>query len=415
MAAIIVQNLGKSYKIYSSRLGRLINALTGGRYKNPQEKWVLRDINFTVTPGESIGIIGQNGAGKSTLLKIITGTTPSTQGKVVIQGKVAALLELGMGFNPEFSGRENAIMTCQLMGLSNFEINELLPSIKEFSELGEYFEQPLRTYSSGMQIRLAFSAATAVRPEILIVDEALSVGDAYFQHKCIAKIREFKEQGTTLFFVSHDPGAVKTLCDRAIMLENGQMVKDGTPSDVLDFYNAMIVKKEAELNIKQLANEYGQLSTRSGNNKARIDKVELLDANQKSARVFMVGELITLSCIVHYREPIEQATLGFMIRDRLGREVFGTNSYYLKHHLDVIQTPLSLKIDFQLGLNLGPGDYSLSLSSHTGDSHISDNHDWWDNALMFRIIPNGSLVFVGVAYLPIAIKSEVQHLKASKP
>ncbi|MBU1137462.1 MAG: ABC transporter ATP-binding protein, partial [Proteobacteria bacterium] len=228
--------MGKKYKRYPNRWTRLGEWFSLGKYQGHKATWVLRNLSFEVNDGESLGIIGVNGAGKSTLLKLLTRTSAPSEGSVEISGRVSALLELGMGFHQDFTGRVNALMTCQMMGYSSEEAHGLIEEIREFSELGDYLDQPVRVYSTGMQVRLAFSAATVTRPEILIVDEALSVGDAYFQHKCIRRIREYREQGTTLLFVSHDPGAVKSLCNRAILLDGGAIIKDGAPDSVLDYY-----------------------------------------------------------------------------------------------------------------------------------------------------------------------------------
>ena len=238
MGILIVSNVGKSYKKYSGKWARVAEWLTGK--DQHQKKWVLDDINFVVNPGEAVGIIGVNGAGKSTLLKIVTGTTEPSRGFVKMQGRVAAMLELGMGFHPDFTGRQNAVMAGQLLGISTIEINACMPAIEQFAEIGDYIDRPVRTYSSGMQMRLAFSVATAVRPDILIVDEALSVGDAYFQHKSFNRIREFREQGTTLLIVSHDRSAIQSLCDRAILLESGRVAKDGPPEEVMDYYTMIL-------------------------------------------------------------------------------------------------------------------------------------------------------------------------------
>ncbi|MDD2547725.1 MAG: ABC transporter ATP-binding protein, partial [Burkholderiaceae bacterium] len=209
-------DLGKAYKRYPNRWARLREWLQPGAPRH-ELQWVLKGLNLRVAPGQAVGVIGRNGAGKSTLLKMITGTSTPTQGHVTLQGRVAALLELGMGFHPDFTGRQNAWMAAQLLGLADAEIAASMPGIEAFAEIGRYIDEPVRTYSSGMQVRLAFSVATAVRPDVLIVDEALAVGDVYFQHKCYARIRGFRAQGTTLLFVSHDPGAIKSLCDRAVL------------------------------------------------------------------------------------------------------------------------------------------------------------------------------------------------------
>ena len=228
MGTVRVEGLGKAYKQYPTRWARLAEWVLPFASTRPALHWVLRDISFRVAPGEAVGIIGINGAGKSTLLKIITGTTQPTTGHVELTGSVAAMLELGMGFHADFTGRQNVFMAGQLLGLGVEEISQLMPEIEAFAEIGEYIDQPVRVYSSGMQMRLAFSVATARRPDILIVDEALSVGDAYFQHKSFDRIRQFRRAGTTLLIVSHDKQAIQSICDRAILLDGGRLAKEGS-------------------------------------------------------------------------------------------------------------------------------------------------------------------------------------------
>jgi lipopolysaccharide transport system ATP-binding protein len=230
MGKITVSGLGKAYKQYSSRWSRLADWVFPRKANRYKLKWVIEDLNFSVESGEALGIIGINGAGKSTLLKMIVGTVQPSTGSIETSGKVAALLELGMGFHPDFTGRQNALMAGQLLGYSTEEMNRLMPEIESFAEIGDYIEKPVRIYSSGMQMRLAFSVATAHRPDVLIIDEALSVGDAYFQHKSFDRIREFRKLGTTLLIVSHDKGAIQSICDRAILLNAGQLAMEGEPS-----------------------------------------------------------------------------------------------------------------------------------------------------------------------------------------
>jgi lipopolysaccharide transport system ATP-binding protein len=251
MGSICVRNLGKAYRQYNSRWGRLAEWLSLSNKPRHRLKWVLQDISFEVSPGEAVGIIGINGAGKSTLLKLITGTSHPTTGEVHISGRVAALLELGMGFHPDFTGRQNAHMAGQLIGLTAAEITSLMPEIEAFAEIGDYIDMPVRVYSSGMQMRLAFSIATCKRPDILIVDEALSVGDSYFQHKSFNRIRSFGQQGTTLLIVSHDKSAIQAICSRAILLNGGAVAMQGDPETVMDFYNALIADVENS-NVKQV-------------------------------------------------------------------------------------------------------------------------------------------------------------------
>jgi len=404
MSSIAVNSIAKKYKRYPSNWARLAEWLTLGRHSKHEDRWALRGLTFSVEPGEAVGIIGQNGAGKSTLLKILTGTTQPTEGGIKIEGRVAALLELGMGFHHDFTGRENAIMACQMAGIDGEELQALLPQIEEFSELGDYIDQPLRVYSTGMQMRLAFSAATAIRPDILIVDEALSVGDLYFQHKCINRIRFFKEQGTTLLFVSHDPGAVKSLCDRALLLDEGVLIKDESPDTVLDYYNAMIAKKTKDEEIQQVETELGKTSTRSGSGKVRVVEVNMFDARGKQARAFRVGELAEIRCDVTFNTSVDNPTIGILIRDRLGNDVFGTNTYHMKVGKHSYKEGESTTVVFSLPINLGPGNYSLTIAVHSYDTHLKDNYDWWDQCLAFQVVPNDSFSFIGLAALPVDVK-----------
>lgn len=403
MGRISIEGLGKKYKRYSHRWKRLIEWGTGGKKLLHESLWALKGISFEVTPGESVGIVGQNGAGKSTLLKILTGTTQATEGSAEAEGNVSALLELGIGFYPEFTGRENVFMAGLLSGLSSSQITELLPSITSFSELSNFMDQPLRTYSSGMVVRLAFSIATAVRPDILIVDEALSVGDAYFQYKCIKLIREFREKGSTLLFVSHDPGAVKTLCNRAILLDKGLMVMDDTSDKVLDYYNAMIAKKNENQEIIQVENKHGQKSTRSGNFLARIEFIDILDAHGLTARAFQVGEEVQIKCQVRFDAVVESPSFGILIRDRLGNDVFGTNSFHVDNSDYHVEKGDLVEVVFKICLNIGIGNYSLTAAVHTHDTHLGKSFDWWDQALVFQVVPGKHYTFIGQAFLPVSL------------
>ncbi|MFH2067795.1 MAG: ABC transporter ATP-binding protein [Pseudomonadota bacterium] len=404
MTSIEIQNLGKCYKQYSSRWSRLLDWMTDTRYGRPDYKWALKDITFHVEKGESVGIIGQNGAGKSTLLKLLTGTTQPTEGGIQISGMVSALLELGLGFHPDFTGRENAVISCQMMGFSHSHIDSLLPEIEKFSELGSYFTQPLRVYSTGMQMRLAFSTATIVCPDILIIDEALSVGDAHFQHKCIQRIRSYKEQGTTILFVSHDPMAVKSICDRAILFDNGTLLQDGKPEAVLDYYNGLIAKKNMDDEIVQIQSESGKMATRSGRKDAYIQDVDMLDEQNKKSRAFAVGDMARIKCRIHFNEILDDPTIGFIIRDRLGNDVFGTNTFHLHANTGSHRPGTDITVTFITRLNIGFGNYSITIGIHTGDTHIENNFDWWDHCLVFQVLPNSSFSFIGTAALPVEVE-----------
>src|SRR5690554_2638238 len=292
MSSIIVAGLGKAYRQYPTRWSRLAEWLTPWTTRH-QLRWVLQDVNFQVNPGEALGIIGVNGAGKSTLLKMITGTTQPTAGSIRLEGRVAASLELGMGFHPEFTGRQNVFMAGQLLGRSMEELQRLMPSIEAFAEIGEYMDQPVRTYSSGMQMRLAFSVATASRPDILIVDEALSVGDAYFQHKSFDRIREFRKAGTSLLIVSHDRQAIQTICDRALLLDKGRVALEGAPEEVMDFFSAMIAERE-QSTIRQERLPNNRIRTISGTGEASIADAALLNDQGNPLDVAATGPPVTL-------------------------------------------------------------------------------------------------------------------------
>jgi lipopolysaccharide transport system ATP-binding protein len=399
MGTITITDLGKAYKQYPTRWSRLREWLVPFSKPRHQLKWVLQNINFTVNPGEAVGIIGINGAGKSTLLKMITGTTQPTTGSVAITGRVAALLELGMGFHPDFTGRQNVYMAGQLLGMTVSEITSLMPEIEGFAEIGDYMDQPVRVYSSGMQMRVAFSVATARRPDVLIVDEALSVGDAYFQHKSFDRIRAFRKLGTTLLIVSHDKQAIQSICDRAILLNAGKIGIQGEPEAVMDYYNAMLAEKE-NLTIRQQQSADGKMQTVSGSGEARVENIELLDAKGEKVEVVNVGQPLRLTIVVRASIDISELVLGYMIKDRLGQPIFGTNTHHLKRKIELLKKDQSLVFNFEFVANLGEGSYSIAVALHTLDSHINKNYEWRDLALQFNVINIDKSIFVGVAWLP---------------
>ncbi len=396
MSALTVTDIGKAYKRYPSKWARAWEWIT--RRVTHEKTWVLRDISFTVQPGEAVGIIGVNGAGKSTLLKIITGTTQPTTGSVQSHGRVAALLELGMGFHPDFTGRQNVFMAGQLLGLRQDEIAACMPSIEAFAEIGDYIDQPVRVYSSGMQVRLAFSVATVVRPDILIVDEALSVGDAYFQHKSFERIRELRRLGTTLLIVSHDKGAIQSICDRAILLAKGKKLLEGKPEAVLDYYNAAIVD-DANSQISQTVNEDGVAQTISGTGKCRINSVTLRDASGREVEVVGVGTELILEIQVEALSHINTLVAGFLIKDRLGQEVFGTNSYHHDQIVNDLGDGSHLIYRYHFKADIGPGSYSIAVALHKTESHLSENYEWRDMATIFKVVNLSQKHFIGVAWI----------------
>jgi lipopolysaccharide transport system ATP-binding protein len=397
--SVNVTNLGKAYKQYPNRWSRLhewVIPFSGARH---QLRWVLQEINFRVDPGEAVGIIGINGAGKSTLLKLITGTVQPTTGKITTSGRIAAMLELGMGFHLDFTGRQNVMMAGQLLGFNVNEIDALMPGIEAFAEIGEYIDQPIRIYSSGMQMRLAFSVATARRPDLLIVDEVLSVGDIYFQHKSFERIREFRNQGTTLLIVSHDKGAIQSICDRAILLNAGRLAMEGEPEAVMDYYNAMLAECGNQT-VRQQVSESGKVQTISGSGEATITEIALLNEHNERIEVVNVGQPVKLKVVVEAKTAIPELVFGYMIKDRLGQPVFGTNTYHLKRKLTDVPAGAVTTFIFGFPVNLGPGTYSIATALHTGDTHIVNNFEWRDLAAIFNVINIDKETFVGTTWLP---------------
>ncbi|MDD0969533.1 MULTISPECIES: ABC transporter ATP-binding protein [Pseudomonas] len=398
MGHIRVTDLGKAYKQYPSRGSRLAEWLIPFSPMRHRQHWVLQDVNFEIAPGEAVGIVGVNGAGKSTLLKMITGTTQPTCGQIQLQGRVAALLELGMGFHPDFTGRQNAVMAGQLLGMQVEEIEKLMPAIEDFAEIGDAIDHPVRTYSSGMQMRLAFSVATARRPDILIVDEALSVGDAYFQHKSFDRIRSFRKAGTTLLIVSHDRSAIQSICDSAILLEGGRMAMHDRPEAVMDYYNALLAEREGQT-LRQEKLPGGQVQTVSGTGEAGILSVSLLDEHERSIDAAEVGQPVVLEVQVRIRQDIERLVLGFMIKDRLGQAMYGINTHRQNQALENLHAGEQVTYRFAFVMGLGKGNYSVALSLSRLDSHLDRNFEWRDYGLVFHVINNRQEDFVGCSWL----------------
>jgi len=398
MGAIKVTGLGKAYKQYGNRWSRLAEWILPGAGPRHKLKWVLQDINFELAPGDAVGIIGINGAGKSTLLKLITGTAQPSAGSVSIAGSVAALLELGMGFHPDFTGRQNVFMAGQLLGIAVHEIEALMPEIEAFAEIGDYIDQPVRVYSSGMQMRLAFSVATVRRPDVLIVDEALSVGDAYFQHKSFDRIREFRKRGTTLLIVSHDRAAMQSICDRAILLDGGRLAKQGSPEEVMDYYNALIAEREGST-VEQVVTPEGRVQTTSGNGRANVIEVAVENEEGRALEILNVGVPATLRIRVRVNEALPRLVLGYMIKDRLGQQIFGTNTHFLDHALTGLLPGETIDYRFRFPLNLGPGSYSVTTALTSNETHLADNYEWRDLAAIFTVVNMNRREFVGSSWL----------------
>lgn len=388
--AIRIENVSKNFKKFSA----------------------LKNISFEVKRGECIGIVGLNGAGKSTLLQIVAGTLSASEGSVHSNGKVVALLELGTGFNDEYTGIENLYINAALLGVPKKVIDKKLPEIEAFAEIGEFISKPVKTYSSGMKVRLAFSLLTQIDPEIMIIDEALSVGDTYFAHKCAHLMRNFRKQGKTFLFVSHSDAMIKSLCDRAVLLDQGLLIRDGSPNDVLEYYSAMISQKEREFEIRQIEKEKGRTVTRSGNRKASIVRFELTDENRVPRRKLQIGDKAKISCVIEINEPLKDPTVGFLIRDRVGNDIFGTNTHHHKIEISDIEVGQQIETTFDTELFLGPGEYSLTLAVHDGPDHLENNYDWFDRLIVFSILPDARPFFSGTTALPasVSVSKEISKL-----
>jgi lipopolysaccharide transport system ATP-binding protein len=291
-------------------------------------------------------------------------------------------------------------MAGQLLGISSEDIARLMPDIEAFAEIGDYINQPVRVYSSGMQMRLAFSVATAIRPDILIVDEALSVGDAYFVHKSFARIQAFREQGTTLLIVSHDKSAIQTICDRAILLNAGRVAVEGEPEVVIDYYNAMLADHQIQ-HVKQVVLNDGKVQTISGSGEVILENIALLDEQLKPLDVIGIGQAVVLQVTCRAKESIPSLTVGFMVKDRTGQAVFGTNTHYLNQSISELHKGECITLRFHFDANFGEGSYSMAIALHSGQTHVMKNYEWRDLAIIFNILNLNKPPSVGTAWLPI--------------
>jgi lipopolysaccharide transport system ATP-binding protein len=412
MTILSVHNLGKAYKQYFNRWSRLAEWCLPSVKPRYHLHWALQNVNFQIEPGEAMGIVGMNGAGKSTLLKIIAGTTQPTTGSIEMNGRLAALLELGMGFHYDFTGRQNAMMAGQLLGFSVPEILDLLPKIEAFAEIGDYIDLPVRTYSSGMQMRLAFAVATARRPDVLIVDEALAVGDAYFQQKSFSRIREFREEGTTLLLVSHDVGAILSICDRVALLHAGTMVKEGNPEEAIDFYRALLAEQDMGL-IRQERQASGRVQTTYGHGEMTVLEIRLLDMGGRPLDAVETGTVVTLEIRAKVNRPVSEAVVGFMIKDRLGQIMYGINSDRLGRSIRDLAVGDQLVCCFQFALNLGKGNYSVSTALSRRDSHMAGNYEWRDGGFIFSVLNTKKPDFVGAVSLDATLA--IRHKSFNEP
>jgi lipopolysaccharide transport system ATP-binding protein len=376
---VLVQNVSKLYRLYKRPADRLRELLPGVAPAH-RDFWALRDINFEVERGEALGLVGPNGCGKSTLLQLVCGILQPSKGRVVTRGRIAALLELGAGFNPEFSGRENVYLNGEIMGLSRGEIDRAMPSIESFAEIGEFMERPVKEYSSGMYVRLAFSTAIHVDPEILIVDEALAVGDAVFANRCVRKFQELRERKITVLFVSHDLGLVKQLSDRAILLLNGRMEACGSPNDVINRYIGLVHERQAPETERE---ERVRSSFRHGDGSSEILGIQILNARGTAAQSIGSGEPVTVRVRARFHRAVADPMVGILVRTRIGMDVYGTNTRIEHVQLGSFEPGQVLEVDFKMDCWLTPQQYTLTAATQSADG---SSHDWLDDAIAFDVV-----------------------------
>ena len=398
-AVVTLRNLSKKYPIYERPSHKLLELLTWGRRQFHREFWALKDIDLEVSPGTTLGVIGQNGSGKSTLLQLVAGILTQTRGDRFVNGTVSALLELGSGFNLEFTGRENVFMGGAIMGLNQRQMEEKLDEILEFAEIGDFIDRPVKTYSTGMFMRLAFSVAIHVDPDILLVDEALAVGDLIFQHRCFNRVRRLKAEGKTILFVSHDLQAVTQFCDRAILLDAGQKLADGTPDEVVQRYRALIFEREQRAagqgevasggdqdNSVPVVDVIPRVHNRYGNKGAEIQGIILYSLDGEVLNQAQIGEDVQLVISARIHSSISNPIIGFTVRDRLGVEITSSNTAYEGLHLPAAEPGDILTVGFRIQLpQLHPGSYSISPAIAQGNIWEHSIEDWIDNAYIFDL------------------------------
>lgn len=375
-----VQNVSKSYRLYPRPVDRLLEALPFSGHRASKEFWALRDVNLSVERGEVLGVVGPNGSGKSTLLQIVSGILQPTRGRVITKGRIAALLELGAGFNPEFTGRENVFLNGEILGLSRAEMEKAFPSVEKFAEIGSFIDRPVKEYSSGMYVRLAFATAIHVDPEILIVDEALAVGDAIFANRCIKKFEELKQRGVTVLFVSHDLGLVKRLCDRAALMVDGRVAAYGAPSDVVNRYVGLVLERQER---EQGSVAVNSGSYRHGDGASRVLEVALLNAAGEKATTVEPGDALTIRVQARAEKDLENPVVGVLIRNRLGIDVWGTNTRIEGVDLGAVTKGESFEVSFGFDCSLTRQDYTLTVATQYPEGY---SQDWLDDAIAFSVV-----------------------------
>jgi lipopolysaccharide transport system ATP-binding protein len=408
-AVVLVQNVSKLYRLYERPADRIREILPFFPDRLHTDFWALRDVSFNLERGQILGLVGPNGCGKSTLLQIVCGILPPTNGRVVTQGRIAALLELGAGFNPEFTGRENVFLNGEIMGLSRGEIERAFPSIAAFADIGEFIHRPVKEYSSGMYVRLAFSTAIHVEPDILIVDEALAVGDAVFANRCVRKFEELKQRKVTVLFVSHDLGLVKQLSDRAILLLAGRVEAEGDPRDVINRYIGLVLEKQKS-ELDRSGPREVQGSFRHGDGTSEIREIQLTNERGDPARTFGSGERMIVRVRSLFHRAKSGPMVGILIRTRIGMDVYGTNTRLEQVELGEFAPGDELETQFSFDCWLTPQEYTLTVATQNADG---SSHDWVDDAIAFEVVD--AKAAAGVANLRAEVKWTKRRQELASP
>lgn len=423
---ISLKNVSKCFKRYAKPVDRLKELLLPGK-SHADVFWALQDINLEIFKGETLGIVGRNGAGKSTLLQLITKTLTPTTGEIGVHGRISALLELGSGFNPEFTGRQNVFFNGRILGLTQAEIAAKFDEITAFANIGDFIDQPVKTYSSGMFVRLAFAVAVNTNPDILIVDEALAVGDIFFQQKCFDRLRQMKESGVTLLFVSHDSGAVCKLCHRAILIENGRIVLDALPRQVVDLYQAKFLQQQdvepelTEINVSPgFSTEDGASSTISLTSDAvTIQFVRFFDEDDQEIYSITSDSPLQLSIGILFREEIDDPHVGFIIRTRMGEVIFESNTFCMGRSMGRVSAGTLLNVRFRFKVPLIPQDYTITtgvssggVGEHQFERSLAVNH----NTAVLKVVRNqDTILWNGVVNLNPTVTFSKQSSLENQP
>ena len=418
VSLISFQGVSKSYPIYSSPSHRLKELVTFNRRKYHEDFWALRDISFEIKKGETFCIVGENGSGKSTLLQIVAGILAPTTGTTNVTGRVSALLELGSGFNPEFTGRDNVYLNASILGFSSAQIDKIYNNIENFAEIGEFIHQPVKTYSSGMVVRLAFAVAIHVDPEILIVDEALAVGDIYFRQRCLRKVHELRSRGITVLFVSHSAGDVKAIGDRTLWLDGGRIRAIGATDRVVSQYLAAMVEKDSAylehatvekppqeaITAPQIVTTIPNIDNRYGDGRAEVLGIAVLD--EFGAPIFLLApnSEIVVRISVRTKQPVDAPNVGFMLRNHLGVDFAGTNTIREGLKIPPMKQGDVYTVDFHLSLpHFYPGTFSFSPAIADGTLMAYRMCDWIDNAITLQM-GHGDAQVYGYIHLPCRVE-----------